>query len=147
MLALLFAASAGGPPVATLPASVNWLANGGPFLQQLRSKRTAEDRYFDIDCSRILAPSETIVSVTSVTSDQGGLVFGAPAVNGVQFAYPDGRIAAPNKVVQVEISGGSIPSPRPWLLCYVRALLSTSRNPAVEAIVALRLIDNPGVPL
>lgn len=118
-------------------------------MSEVLDKRTAEVRWFDLDCTRLLAPTETIQSVSSITADQGGVTFGLPAINSVPIAYPDGRVAAIGKVVQVQISGGAIPDGRPWLLCTLRPMLVTTvdgtnvYNPALEATVILRLIDNP----
>ena len=40
-------------------------------------KRTAEIIWYDIDCTNILDATEIITSITSVDSDQEGLVFAA----------------------------------------------------------------------
>lgn len=114
-------------------------------MSQVLDKRTADSRLFDIDCSKLLAAGETITSITSVASAQGGLTFGAGAINGSPITYEDGYVAPAGKVVQVQISGGTIPAGYPSVQCVVRALFATTTSPAVEATVMLRLIDTPNV--
>jgi hypothetical protein len=114
-------------------------------MAQVIDKRSADSRSFDIDCSFLLLAAETVVSVVGITSDQSSLVFGTPTINGGAITYPDGRIVPAGKVVQVQISGGLIPSGQPFLVCTVRALMQTSLNPAVEATVLLRLVDSPSI--
>ena len=114
-------------------------------MGQILDKRTKDARYYDIDCSFLLSKGETISSVTSITADQGGLVFGAASPNGAAVTYSDGRTVPIGQVAQVQISGGVIPTGQPFLICIVRALLLTSLNPAVEATVLLRLVDTPNI--
>lgn len=120
-------------------------------MSEPRDKRTADKRWFDIDCTRLLDPLETILSVAGIAADQGEMTFGVPRVNATAIAYRDGHIAAIGKVLQVEIDGGVIPAGRPWLYCYVRPLLvttldgTTPYNPTLDATFVIRLIDNPPV--
>ena len=113
------------------------------MAQAVLQKRTADVRTFDINCSNLLGATETITSVSSIAADQGGLTFGLPTVNTVEVSYPDGSIGPVGQVVQVQISGGAIPSGRVSLLCMVRSELITTINPCVEATVGLSLINNP----
>jgi hypothetical protein len=106
-------------------------------------KRTADSRWFDVDCTRLLDPTETIVSITSITCDQGNLAFSSQKVNAQALTYPDGSVAAIGKVAQVRISGGVIPAGSRQLICVIRVLLATNLNPAIEATVLLRLLDIP----
>ncbi|MEJ7685638.1 MAG: hypothetical protein WKG52_00810 [Variovorax sp.] len=110
-------------------------------MSQVLDKRTADSRQYDIDCSLLLAPGETITSITAVTADQGGLAFSTPAANDVAVTYPDGRVVPIAKVVQVLITAGAIPAGSQELVCTIRALLVTNLNPALEATVLLRLTD------
>jgi len=112
-------------------------------MSQVLDKRTADNRLFDIDCSKLLQAGETITSITSVLADQGGLVFTSPTVNSVPITYPDGRVVPIGQVCQVLISGGAIPSTTYHLNCTIRALFVTSINLALEATVVLRLINTP----
>lgn len=114
-------------------------------MSQVLDKRLADTRLFDIDCSALLGANETISSVTSMSVDQGGLVFGTPQVNGSPISYPNGTVAQAGKVVQVQISGGAIPAGSQQLLCNVHALLATNLNPAIDATVQLRLVDTPNI--
>ncbi|MDN8617858.1 hypothetical protein [Variovorax ginsengisoli] len=114
-------------------------------MGKVLDKRTADSRVYDIDCTDLLATGETISSVTSVTADQGTLTFGSPSINAAPIAYADGRTAAIGKVIQVQISAGTIPTGQSNLQCTVRALFATNVSPAVEATVVLRLIDTPNM--
>jgi hypothetical protein len=114
-------------------------------MAQFLDKRTADQRTFDIDCSQLLTANETISSVTNITADRGNLTFAAPIINSSPITYPDGRQVAIGKVIQVQISGGAIPTSAESLMCTIRAVFVTSVNPAVEATVLLRLIDSPNV--
>lgn len=49
-------------------------------------KQPAESRLYSMDFSNLLAPGETLSSVTSVTADVAGLTLGSPTCSGV-FAY------------------------------------------------------------
>lgn len=111
--------------------------------QTILEKRSADIRLFDIDCSQLLDPTETITDVTSIAEDSNTLTFGAAAVNTEQIAYPDGTYAPTGKVVQVAITGGVVTPGAISTMYTVRALLQTSLNPAVEATVQLRVRDLP----
>ena len=114
-------------------------------MSQTLDKRTVDDRQYDIDCSKLLAPAETIASIIRVTADQGSLVFGTPTVNTVPVNYPDGSIAAIGKAVQVNISVGVITNGQPFLVCTVRAVVFTNWGETLEATVLLRLVDTVGI--
>jgi hypothetical protein len=114
-------------------------------MGKVLDKRTRDVRIYDIDCTDLLALAETITSVTSVAADQGALTFGTPTINAAQISYADGRTAAIGKVIQVQISAGTIPTGQSNLQCTVRALFATNVSSAVEATVVLRLIDTPNM--
>lgn len=107
-------------------------------------KRTYDNRLFDIDCTDLLAPTETVSAVASVSADQGQMTFGDGSVNGSTVSYPDGTTAAAGKVIQVRISDGVVPPGVGALMCTVRAKFATNINPQLEATVQLRLTDLPG---
>ena len=113
--------------------------NNGYVLE----KRTSESITYDIDCTNILNVSEIISSITSVASDQLGLVFLAPAINIAPVTFPDGYIAAIGKVISVQISGGIIPTPQVNQLYTVRALFVTSEANTREATVLLNVTNIP----
>ncbi|HNB43882.1 MAG TPA: hypothetical protein PLL72_06770 [Burkholderiaceae bacterium] len=110
-------------------------------------KRTADNRLFDIDCSKLLDADETITAVGTITADGStGLSFGTGVVNTQTVSYTDDetgltRAVGIGKVVQVRISQGNIPAGRSGLDCTVRVPLTTSKNTAVEATVLLRLTN------
>ena len=110
-------------------------------------KRTADDRLFDIDCSKLLDADETINAVGIITADgTTGLTFGTGVVNTQAVSYTDDetgitRTVAIGKVVQGRIRQGTIPANRQAMDCTVRVPLSTSKNTAVEATVLLRLTN------
>lgn len=117
---------------------------------QTLEKRSSESTRFDIDCSALLAVGETISSVTSATltpTTSPALVIGSPTINASPNTYTDpfgaSRVAPTGTVIQVQISGGLIPSSLTSQDYVLRFLMVTSLNPAVEATVKLRLIDIP----
>jgi hypothetical protein len=117
---------------------------------QTLEKRTSESVLFDIDCSILLAPTETIGAIASITgtpSMASPLVFGAGVVNIAPVTYTDAfgstRTAAIGKVIQVRISGGTITPPALVQECIVRAVFATNTNVAVEATARLNLNDTP----
>lgn len=117
---------------------------------QIREKRTSESVLYDIDCSLLLAPTETIGTIASISGAPTmttPLAFGAGAVNIAPVTYADvygsTRTAAIGKVIQVRISGGVIPAAALVQDCIVRAVFATNINTAVEATVRLRLNDTP----
>ena len=105
-------------------------------------KRTADAALYDFDCSTLLASGETVSSITSLTGDKGDLTFGIPIVNTVAITYPDETIGAIGQVVQVRISGGTIPVGQTSILCPVRMVVVTSVGNTIEATGVIRLMDH-----
>lgn len=118
---------------------------------QILEKRTSESARYDIDCSILLSPGETIASVTSISATPTGspLVFGSPLINTVPLTYTDtfgsARTVGVGVVIQVQISGGAIPTNQRVQIYTVRAVFATNLNPAIEATVRLRLNDTPAL--
>lgn len=117
---------------------------------QTLEKRTSEQARYDIDCSILLTPGETITGVTSLTAEPvttPPIVFGSPAINVSQNTYVDqygsSRTVPAGTVVQVQISGGKIATGRQVQDYLIRALVVTNINPAVEATVRLEVNDTP----
>lgn len=117
---------------------------------QTLEKRSSDSRRFDIDCSLLLAVGETITSVGTPSASPvttPPIAFGAPTVNLSPTTYTDQfggtRTAPTGQVVQVQISGGTIPANFTAQDYVLRFVLVTSVNPAVEATVKLRLNDTP----
>lgn len=114
-------------------------------------KRIADDRLFDIDCGDLLDVDETITTVGSITADgTTGLTFGTGVVNSAPVTYTDQetgltRTVAIGKVVQVRISGGTIPADRQGLECTVRVPLTTTKSALVEATVLLKITNKASV--
>ena len=106
-------------------------------------KRTSEAIFYDIDCTNILDAAEIMTSVTSVLSDQLGLIFLGSAINIAPVTFSDGVIAAIGKVISVQISGGVIPTPQVNQLYTVRALFVTSESNIREATVLLNVTNIP----
>lgn len=104
-------------------------------------KRTSESRLYDFDCTDDLPSGVTISSVGTITSDQGGLTFGAGVVNAALVTYPDGRTAAIGKAIQVLIGGGELPPDIDALDCTVRAPYTASNGETLEATGVLRLTN------
>ena len=86
---------------------------------------------------------ETITTIVSVTADQLGLVFAAPAVNPDPITFPDKQVAAAGKVISVQISEGIIPTPQVNQLYTIRAIFVTSANNIREATVLLNVTNIP----
>jgi hypothetical protein len=106
-------------------------------------KRTSEAIFYDIDCTNILDTTEIMTSVTSVLSDQPGLILLGSAINIAPVTFPDGVIAAIGKVISVQISGGVIPTPQVNQLYTIRALFVTSLGNTREATVLLNVTNVP----
>ena len=106
-------------------------------------KRTSESIWYDIDCTLILDPIETISTISSITSDQTGLTFQGQAINPDLVVFPDGSTAAAGKVISVQIGGGIIPTPQINQLYTIRALFNTTENNTREATVLLNVTNLP----
>jgi hypothetical protein len=113
-----------------------------PMQTMILEKRTYDSRPYDSICSQLLVPGATIANVNSVTADQGGLVFGTPRINTQQNIYSDGTVAAIGTVVQVPISGGTIPALLSQLMCTIRIQFTDSNGSLIEATVLLLLINS-----
>lgn len=118
---------------------------------QTREKTSGESVLYDIDCSLLLATAETISSVTSLSAvpvTVPPVTFGTPSVSPSAITYTDvfgsTRVAPAGQVIQVRISGGLIEAGAEVRDYFVHALFATNLNPAVEAVVRLRLNDTPG---
>jgi hypothetical protein len=115
-------------------------------------KRSSESTLYDLDCSILLAVGETIISVTTFTAEPittPPIVVGAASINSSAVTYTDAfgstRVAPIGQVIQVNISGGAIPTSALIQDYILRAKFLTSRNPAVEATVRMRLNDTPSL--
>ena len=106
-------------------------------------KRTSESITYDIDCTNILDPLETIATITSILSDQVGLTFSGKAINDTPVVFPDGYTADIGKVISVQIAGGIIPTPQVNQLYTIRALFVTSKANTREATVLLNVTNIP----
>ena len=106
-------------------------------------KRTTESIWYDIDCTHILDTTEIITSITSITADQEGLVFLAPAINVVPVTFPDGITAAIGKVISVQISEGTIPTGATNQIYTIRPLFDTSDGNIRESTVLLNVTNIP----
>lgn len=108
-------------------------------------KRTAEDIWYDIDCTPDLNASETITQVISVQADEAGLTFGTPQVNTAIINYKDGSTADVGKVIMVKIAGGAIQAGATSMLYTIRAWYRTNQgNNKREATVQLLVKDKVG---
>ena len=112
-------------------------------------KRTSESYLYEIICVNLLKPGETLLSVTSVTDDQRTLTYGMPAINAAPITYPllnlpglpPPLVAPIGSVIQVRISGGTIPGGADELECTVRPVGLTSLGNTPEATFVLTLRD------
>lgn len=115
------------------------------MTQLVLDKRTADSRRYDILCAPLLLNGATIASITSITADQGGITLSSGVINNAPLVYEDGSTAAIATVIQVNISGGAVPTGLPFLICNIRAVFVTSAGETLEATVQLRLVNTPGV--
>jgi len=106
-------------------------------------KRTSESIIYDIDCTLLLDPLETIQTINSIGADQAGLVFAGQAINPSEVTLPDGSIVLAGKMISVQISEGIIPAPQLNQLYTIRALFNTSENNTREATVLLNVTNIP----
>lgn len=114
---------------------------------QVLEKRSFEQVRYDIDCSSLLAAGETINSVISCVPDEvttPALACSGMTISGVAIAYADGHTAPIGTVVQVQISGGTVPTGRLFQIYTIRLRVATSLSNQVEATVLLRLQDSIG---
>jgi hypothetical protein len=111
--------------------------------QPILEKRTRDDRVFDINCTQLLDAAQVITSLIDITGDIDGLTFGVGTVNPAPISYPDGTTAPTGKVLQVEISGGTIPTGAAYVDHTLQFALTTSTDPVLVATVVLRIKDTP----
>lgn len=111
-------------------------------------KRSGEAVLFDLDCTLMLAPDETILGTPVMSylptgmTGTAALTFGSPLVNSSAVTYPDGLTATLGKVIQVRTSGGqpvTLTSPRVYT---VLATFSTSRGDTRVARGLLQVLSN-----
>lgn len=115
------------------------------MTQLVLDKRTSDSRRYDILCAPLLLNGATIASITSVTADQGGMTLSSGVINNAPLTYEDGSTAEVGTVIQVNISGGTVPSGLPLLICTIRAVFVTTAGESLEATVQLRLVNTPGI--
>lgn len=106
-------------------------------------KRTDEIIWYDIDCTNLLNIGEIITSITSVTADQSGLTFTAPAINPAPVTFPDGITAAIGTVISVQISNGVVPTGATNQIYTIRPLFVTNQGNTREATVLLNVTNIP----
>lgn len=108
-------------------------------------KLPGESALFDIDCSELLATGETITGTPSVAglpvlTGDATLVFGTPVVNTSPVTYPDGRVVAVGKVVQVRISKGTAANTKDRRRYSVTATFGTNEGNTLQAKALLDVI-------
>lgn len=109
-------------------------------------KYPGESAMFDIDCSNLLASGETITGTPTMAYTPNGmaggdaLTFGTPTVNATPVTYPDGRVAAVGKAIQVRISGGTARGTKDGRKYAVRATFDTSAGQTLVASAMLNVL-------
>lgn len=101
-------------------------------------KQLADNRLFDFLYRDTLPDGDRIVSFISASSDIG-LVFGAGLVNPAAIVYEDGDSHPIGTVIQMMISGGTIPSTSTFVLGKLKIRFSTLRDTVVESIYDITL--------
>lgn len=105
-------------------------------------KFPAEAVLFDLRCKRYLADSETIsgtpaMSFLPALTGGDAITFGVPVVNTSAITYDDGTDPA-GTVIQVRISGGSIPADADRRSYAVLATFTTNQG---NTLIARGLLD------
>lgn len=108
-------------------------------------KFPGENALFDIDCSDLLAATETITGTPTLAflpALTGGdaLVFGVPTVNAAAVTYPDGSVAAIGKAIQVRISGGTSTSASVPRAYAITATFTTTAGNTLVAKASLQVM-------
>jgi len=106
-------------------------------------KRTTEEIWFDIDCTNILNDSEIIASISSIDSDQAGLIFLGEAINPNPVNFSDGHQAKAGSVISLQIKGGIIQASQTNQLYTIRAVFVTNESNIKEATVLLNVTNIP----
>jgi hypothetical protein len=106
-------------------------------------KRTTEDIWYNIDCTNLLEPLETITTVTGITSDQTGLTFSGAAINNTPITFPDGYVALPGKVISVFISDGIVLDGETNQIYTIRPVFTTNAGNTRESTVLLNVTNIP----
>jgi hypothetical protein len=91
----------------------------------------------------MLNPNEQITSITSILSDQAGLIMNGFSINTLPVIYPDKTVAPIGKVISVRIADGIIPAPQLNQLYTIRAVFTTNDNNIREATVFLNVTNIP----
>lgn len=106
-------------------------------------KRTTEDIWYNIDCTNLLEPYETIDTITGITADQTGLTFSGATVNTEAITFPDGYTALPGKVIAVYISDGIVLTGETNQIYTIRPVFTTNAGNTREATVLLNVTNIP----
>lgn len=101
-------------------------------------KQLADNRLFDFLYRDTLPDGDQIVSFISASSDIA-LTFGVGAVNPAPIVYSDGDSHPIGTVIQIVISGGTIPTTATFVLGKVKIRFSTLRDTVVESIFDITL--------
>lgn len=105
-------------------------------------KYPTESVTFEIDCSGQLAASELITGEVQMSADPAltgddALAFRLPVVNSSPITYGPGKTVPAGKIVQVRISGGSVPNGQRQRAYSVLATFETSLGNTVVAKATL----------
>jgi hypothetical protein len=128
-----------------VPGNIYWWVPYGPQPnlrpREILQKRTYDSHSFDCICTNLLDLGATVATVNSVTADQGGFTFGVTSTNPSTAFYEDGTVAVAGSVIQVQISGGTIPSYLSAIMCTVRIRFTDTQGNELEATVLINLTD------
>lgn len=118
------------------------------MTQQTLQGCTTDNRIYTLDLSSLLAPGQTVTAVTSVTEETGTLTIANPVVNTLPVTLPSGEVIPVGQAVQVEITCASPATAldgQQSMTLTVRAIVATSTDAAVTAVVWFFLCDTPGI--
>lgn len=106
------------------------------MTETVLTKRTVEDRTYDIDCTAELATGETIVSIGTIAASPTGPTFGSGLINAAEIEYRDGFEAPAGKVMQFRIAAGTSGTRYKITAAYI-----TSKGDTRQAAVMLDVQD------
>lgn len=118
------------------------------MTQQTLEGCTTDDRIYTLDLSDLLAAGQTVTAVTSIGEATDTLTVGSGVVNTQAVTLPSGEIIPIGQALQVELSctnpSEALAGQQSVTLTII-AVVATSTDRAVTAVVPFFLCDTPGI--
>ena len=118
------------------------------MTQQTLQAMTTDDRIYTVDLSDLLAPGQTITSVTSITDATGTLTLGTGTVNTLPVTLQSGAVIPVGQAVQIEIKCATPTTAlngQQSVTLEIILIVATNTDRAVTAVASFFLCDTPGV--